>query len=65
MALPQEQEDAKVRADLQALAKIKPSRLWFFVFGRVTENRPPRKAFGIQWRGGFIGILLTEMEEEK
>lgn len=43
----------------------KPKR-FFLVLGRggVFVNRI-RRAFGIQWRGGFIGILITEKEDSK
>jgi hypothetical protein len=41
------------------------SRRWFFVWGRSGEIKPVRRAWGIQWRGGFIGVLFTEREEQK
>ena len=44
------------------------ARRWpYIVFGRRAEFAfsRVRRAWGIYWRGGFIGILLTERKEEK
>jgi hypothetical protein len=41
-------------------------RRWYLVLGNKGEfTGRIRKAWGIMWRGGFVGILLTEREKEK
>jgi hypothetical protein len=39
----------------------------YFMFGRRAELAfsRVRRAWGVQWRGGFIGVLLTETKEGK
>ena len=36
---------------------------FFFVFGQGGVFARVRRAWGVQWRGGFFGVLLTEKKE--